>query len=393
MPAARLGRRRTRADRGGLSAPRPVAALGRVVRRILMLLGRGVVALVAGGRRHPRWGAALLGVLAVLGLAYFVVRDSSLSAVRRVEVHGISGMDGAAIESSLVAAARHQSTLAVNIGALHAAVARYHLVSGLQVSASFPHTLRITVSEQLPVATLRDGSEAVVVASDGAVLDPSVSAGAAPTLNVASLPSGHVTDPQLLAELTILGAAPPVLLHRVARIYASPNGLTVSMRNGLIIFFGDPARPHAKWISAARVIASPLAVGATYVDVRVPDRPAAGGLTSAASDSATGTDTDATDASIAATLTQAIANPNGVADPSTVAPDPTATDPTDTGAATPADPGSATSAPTDSPASGTDDPASTPDGEPTSSPAVGAGTGSASGPGAAGGTDSTSTGG
>jgi cell division protein FtsQ len=276
------------------------------MRTALLLLMRGIQALVVGGRRHPRCAGALLGLLAVLALAWFVVRSSPLSAVRRVEVRGVSGMDAGAIESALVAAAQRQSTLGVNVGALRAAVAPYHLVSHLQVSASFPHTLRITVSEQLPVATLRDGSAQAAVASDGAVLDPSVVAGAAPTIDVASLPSGHVTDPQLLAELAVLGAAPPVLLHRVARIYSSPNGLTVSMRNGLVVFFGDAARPHAKWISAARVIASPLAAGATYVDVRVPDHPAAGGLAATSSSSgATGT-TDGTDSSIAAALTAAM---------------------------------------------------------------------------------------
>ena len=230
------------------------------------------MAFVAGARRHPRRVAALGGVLALLAVSWLVVRHSSLSAVRRVEVQGVSGMDSGAIESALVAAARRQSTLGVDVGALRAAVAPYHLVSGLRVSASFPHSLRITVAEQLPVATLRNGGEQVVVAADGAVLDPSVAAGAAPTIDVTSLPVGQVSDPQLLAELTILGAAPPALLHRVARIYPSPNGFAVSMRNGLVIFFGDTTRPRAKWLSAARVIASPLA-GRRDVRRRARSRP------------------------------------------------------------------------------------------------------------------------
>jgi len=306
LPAARLGRR-TRAARGRLPDLGPLRALVRGLVALVALLRRGVVALIAAGRRHPRWAAALLAVLAVLALAYVVVRHSPLSQVRRVQVQGVSGMDAQQIESALVAAGRRQSTLGVDVGALQGAVAHYHLVSGLHVSASFPHTLRIVATEQLPVASLRDGSQHVVVASDGAVLDPSVDAGATPTINVATLPSGHVTDPQLGAELTILGAAPPALLHRVARIYPSPNGLTVSMRNGLIIFFGDAARPHAKWISAARVIASPLAAGATYVDVRVPEDPAAGGLAADGSSAGSaGVGTDTTDASIAAALTAAI---------------------------------------------------------------------------------------
>jgi len=317
LPVPRLGR---------LSAPGPVRAAGRWLLALAALLRCGTVALIAGGRRHPRWVAALLGVVAVLGLAYLGVRHSPLSRVRRVEVHGVSGMEAQQIEAALVAAAKRQSTLGVDVGALQAAVARYHLVSGLHVHASFPHTLLIVATEQLPVATLRQGSDRAVVASDGAVLDPSVAAGATPTINVQLLPDGRVGDPQLLSELTILGAASPAMLHRVARIYRSPNGITVSMRNGLLIFFGDAARPHAKWIAAARVIASPLAAGATYVDVRMPEDPAAGGLASsvASGDSALGT--DATDASIAAALTSAMGD-------GTSAPPSSAT-PATTGAAT-----------------------------------------------------------
>lgn len=341
MPAARLGRRRARSGRRGFAVPAPLRAAGRLMRTILAFLMRSIHALVAGGRRHPRRVGALIGLLAVLALAWFVVRSSPLSAVRRVQVQGVSGMDAGQIESALVAAARGQSTLGVNVGALQAAVARYHLVSHLQVSASFPHTLRITVTEQLPVATLRAGAAQIAVASDGAVLDPSVAAGAAPTIDVASLPGGHVTDPHLLAELTVLGAAPPVLLHRVARIYFGPNGLTMSMRNGLVVFFGDAARPHAKWISAARVIASPLAAGATYVDVRVPDHPAAGGLAATSSSSGATGSTDSTDSSIAAALATAMSSgtsaaPSVAASPASPSPTPTATGtgPATTGVAT-----------------------------------------------------------
>ncbi len=308
IPAARLGGRRSRPEGRRLFVPAPLRVAGRLSLRALALVGRWCTAVVLLGRRHPRWLAALAAVLAALGVAYLVVRDSSLSAVRRVEVRGVTGMDAGAIEGALVAAGQRQSTLGVNVGALRAAVAPYHLVSALHVSASFPHTLSISVVEQLPVATLRAASQTAVVAADGTVLDPSVTAGAAPTIDVPVLPAVRVTDPQLLSELTILGAAPPVMLHRVTRVYPSPNGLTVSMRNGLIIFFGDATRPHAKWLSAARVIASPLASGAAYVDVRVPDHPAAGGLSVSSPGSGTGLTTDPADASIAAALAAALTN-------------------------------------------------------------------------------------
>ncbi len=48
------------------------------------------------------------------------------------------------------------------------------------------------------------------------------------------------------------------------------------MRSGLLAYFGDATRPHAKWLSLARVLADPSSAGASYIDVRLPERPAAG---------------------------------------------------------------------------------------------------------------------
>jgi hypothetical protein len=79
-----------------------------------------------------------------------------------------------------------------------------------------------------------------------------------------------------VAAAAALGAAPTPLLRYVTRVYEGPEGLTLQMRNGLLVYFGDGSFPHAKWLSLARVLSSPDAAGATYVDVRLPARPAAG---------------------------------------------------------------------------------------------------------------------
>jgi hypothetical protein len=80
----------------------------------------------------------------------------------------------------------------------------------------------------------------------------------------------------LLAELAVLGAAPAPLLAHVERAYMGSKGLTVAMRNGLVAYFGNDVRPHAKWLALARVLADPSSAGASYVDVRLPSHPAAG---------------------------------------------------------------------------------------------------------------------
>ena len=42
-----------------------------------------------------------------------------------------------------------------------------------------------------------------------------------------------------------------------------PEGLTVAMRNGLLVYFGNSTLPHAKWLSLARVLSFADAAGAT----------------------------------------------------------------------------------------------------------------------------------
>src|SRR5918992_920846 len=55
-------------------------------------------------------------------------------------------------------------------------------------------------------------------------------------------------------------------------------GLVAELREGPELIFGDATRLRSKWAAAARVLADLEASGASYVDVRIPGRPAAGGL-------------------------------------------------------------------------------------------------------------------
>ena len=86
----------------------------------------------------------------------------------------------------------------------------------------------------------------------------------------------HVAGASTRAELSVLGAAPGALLGWVQHVFTGSEGLTVTMRDGLSIYFGNATRAHAKWLAAARVLADPSSAGATYIDVRLPERPAAG---------------------------------------------------------------------------------------------------------------------
>jgi cell division protein FtsQ len=221
---------------------------------------------------------AVIVALPLLGGGFMLLRNSSLVAVEHVRVSGVHGAEATAIDAALVAAAHHMSTLDVNAGALAAAVAQYPVVSHVRAVASFPHGLRIEVSEELPVAALSANGQRTAVAANGVALGPALATGSLPAINGWVVPAvgQRLHSSTLLEALAVLGAAPRALARRVAHVYNGPEGLTLEMKNGLLAYFGNGVRPHAKWLSLARVLADHSSTGASYVDVRVPDRPAAG---------------------------------------------------------------------------------------------------------------------
>jgi cell division protein FtsQ len=283
------------AQRPRLVVPR-AADLTRVVRWML---------------RRPRLRRRLVlacGVLALPAGGWVAVRDSPLVSVDQVQIRGVHGVEAANVQAALIAAAQRETTLHVQMGPLLAAVAPFRVVRDLRVSTSFPHGMRITVVERLPVATLvATGGLRMAVAADGTLLGSQLAAAPTPQLAVAALPTGRVADPHTLDQLAVLGAAPAPLARRMSRVWTGASGITVAMRNGPTILFGDATRPHAKWASASRVLADPSSSGATYIDVRIPDRPAAGGLAlQAAGAGGQVTATDPTAAALAASLEAAV---------------------------------------------------------------------------------------
>jgi cell division protein FtsQ len=231
--------------------------------------------------RRRRARLALLAAVVALPLlwaGWMWFRGSSFVSVAHVSVSGLHGPEAHAIDAALVGAARGMSTLNVDEAALRAAVAPFRIVSAVHASASFPHTLRIAVVEQPPVAALVGGGSRAAVAADGVVLGPALLTPSLPSLQAPSVPppGRRVSGGALLASLTVLGAAPAALAAQIADVGSGPKGLVVTLQGGLQVYFGDATRPHAKWFSLARVLADPSSAGASYVDVRLPSRPAAG---------------------------------------------------------------------------------------------------------------------
>jgi cell division protein FtsQ len=228
-------------------------------------------------RMRVRVVVAFVAAVLLLGGVWLWLRDSSLVAVQRVSITGVSGPNADQIRAVLTRAARNMTTLDVRVGQLRLAVAPYPVVKDVQVSTRFPHGLRIRVVEQLPVAALEAGGRSIAAAGDGTVLHD-VSTASLPVIAVPVLPGGsRVNERPALDALALLSVSPPRLLSRMAQVTNDPShGLVVQLRSGPSLYFGDGSDLAAKWVAATDVLADPSSAGATYIDVTDPARPAAG---------------------------------------------------------------------------------------------------------------------
>lgn len=229
---------------------------------------------------RPRTLLAAAAALVLLLAGWFWLRDSSLVAVRTVEISGVPGPQGAPIRSALEQAARSMTTLHVRQGALNSAVAPFALVKRVEVSTGFPHTMRIHVVTNVAVGALVVDGRQIPVTSDGTLLRDVAAAPGLPQIPVRVAPAGsRVTEPDAAAAVAVLAAAPEALRTRVQQIQTTPDhGLTVQLSHGPVLWFGTAERLDAKWAAAAAVLADQQAAGASTIDVSSPERPGVGGL-------------------------------------------------------------------------------------------------------------------
>jgi cell division protein FtsQ len=242
-----------------------------------------------GSRRGARGLRLLrpgLRALLVLGLAAAVLaggwlwlRDSSLVAVRDVQVTGASSTAEPRIRGALDAAARQMTTLHVREDALLRSVAGFPSVASLHVRTDFPHRLAIEVVERQPVAVIANGTQRMAATGGGLLLRDVAVPDDVPVI-AAERPLGsqRAVEGAVLAALAVADAAPRALRARTSRITVGPRGLTAELVDGPPLIFGTRADAPAKWAAAARVLADPTSVGATYLDLRVRGRVAAGGI-------------------------------------------------------------------------------------------------------------------
>jgi len=243
--------------------------------------GRPAAGRPASTRLLPSLRSVLAGAaLAALAIGgYFVLRQSAAFAIDRVEVVGAAPGIDRQVKEALVPL-RGTSLLALEGGALERRVEALPTVVSARYDRAFPHTLRLHVVPETPVAALRRGRETWLVSARGRVIAP-LAKGAEPSLariwvkRSAAVAAGAFLAPGeggTAARALALAARFPA---HVATVSLAHGELLFRLRSGLELRLGDPTDVRLKLAIARRALGR-LPPGSAYVDVSVPGRPVAG---------------------------------------------------------------------------------------------------------------------
>jgi cell division protein FtsQ len=248
--------------------------------------------LVRRGRRGfelarvvPSGRSLLLGfVLLASGvLAYVIARHTAVFAIRTVEVSGAPPALERKVRSALERV-HGRSLLGLEAGEIERRLSALPAVGSVSYDRSFPHTLRIWVAAEHPVAVLRSGSRAWLLSARAKVLQPlRRPVQTLPRLWIGKAanprPGTILSDPGLpRAALLVAQAvrAEPQLMARVATVRWRSDRPTFVLRSGTELRLGSTAQLRLKLAVAThvlRVLPAAERRRLTYVDLSVTTRP------------------------------------------------------------------------------------------------------------------------
>jgi len=203
-------------------------------------------------------------------------------ALNRIEVEGAPPAVAARVRAALEPL-DGTSLLALNSAEVDQRLAALTVVASARYDRDFPHTLRVVVKPEHPVALLRHGADAWVVAASGRVItaaEPRAISGLPRVWLASDRPrvGSVLTDPFGLRAVRALALARKARLEgRIRTVRADSNELTFLLGSGLELRLGDLHAVRLKLAVASRILPDLLAHGGyAYLDVSVPARPVAG---------------------------------------------------------------------------------------------------------------------
>ncbi len=225
-----------------------------------------------------------LGIAALIivgaAVAWFGARETGVFGVRTIDVAGAPPGVAAQIRKAL-ASTRGTSLLKVDLAAAEQSVEGLPTVASARFDRAFPHTLRVVVVPERPVAVVRQGADSYLISARGRVI-ATLDRRDRPTLariwvkrDVALQAGERATGDLRTAVVAVAPLPGSGFPGRIVSVTTTPGALTLRLRTGLEVRLGDPLDVALKLAVAARVIPL-LDPGTAYLDVAVPERPVAG---------------------------------------------------------------------------------------------------------------------
>lgn len=203
-------------------------------------------------------------LVALLGLAVWVVAGSSVLAATKVTV---KGADRLTKDEVLAAAAVPLGTplVRVDTAAVAERVAGLPPVAEVSVTRVWPNTIQILISEREPRLAIPAGGGYLVADAKGVVFDAVASAGSLVVVEA---------DPQDQAVLVDVGqvfsALSPDTAAQVQRLAApSPDGIELRLNDGIRVIWGSAEQSELK----SEVLDAMLPLGGTEFNVSAPGFP------------------------------------------------------------------------------------------------------------------------
>lgn len=264
----------------------PAARKPRPRPSVLALPSRRVAVPISIARYLPSGRSLLIG-FGLIGLAvggYLVARETSMFAVREIEVTGARSSVVRRVGEALDPLAG-QSLLSLDAAAIDRELRRLPDVSLVSYDRAFPHTAKIVVSAERPVAVLRRGSEAWLVTERGRVLKAldEPTAWSLPRIWVAATPvpgnGALLTDEAALGPALVLGqvlTADKRLFAEVGSARHVEGELVLVLRGGTELRLGEADSDLPLQLAVARKVLAAVEGEASYVDVSAGDRAVVG---------------------------------------------------------------------------------------------------------------------
>lgn len=221
----------------------------------------------------------VLLVLALAGVTFFWLSQSSLLAIETIEIEGNRAISNEEILDRAGPFLDGESLLNLSFDDAERSLVTLPFVDGVEIKRDFPHTVHLRIREFRPFVNLMSGNGILIVAAEGRALTEAPSA--APQFTTLSTKEpcpvkiGEDVDCQdVHAGLWFLTNIPMSFDQEFAEVNVADGDINARTRRGINVHFGNLDEYYLKLEVLRRLLARAGTSGTdVFFDVSVPQRP------------------------------------------------------------------------------------------------------------------------